>query len=133
MNIFRFLGDMSHILSFIVLLHKIIKGKSSVGISLRTQEMYMGACACPLEGQGLCMRDAHLALPPQGSRHLHTAQPLDAHPMRRPPPLSYRTTFHLPSLACHLTVPSSSCSAQLSSSPGTLISSGTSPPCTIGS
>ena len=43
MNIFRFAGDMSHILSFIILLHKIIKGKSTVGISLRTQEMYMGA------------------------------------------------------------------------------------------
>ena len=44
MNIFRFLGDLSHIISFVVLLHKIIKGKSSAGISLRTQEMY--ACAC---------------------------------------------------------------------------------------
>lgn len=40
MNIFRFLGDMSHILSFIVLLHKIVKGKSAAGISLRTQELY---------------------------------------------------------------------------------------------
>jgi len=37
---FRFLGDMSHILSFILLLHKIVKGKSSAGISLRTQELY---------------------------------------------------------------------------------------------
>ena len=45
MNIFRFLGDMSHILSFIILLHKIIKGKSAAGISLRTQEMYMGPCS----------------------------------------------------------------------------------------
>lgn len=41
MNIFRFLGDMSHILSFVLLLHKLIKGKSSAGISLRTQEMYL--------------------------------------------------------------------------------------------
>lgn len=41
LNVFRFLGDMSHILSFILLLHKIIKGKSSVGISLRTQELYL--------------------------------------------------------------------------------------------
>jgi len=41
MNIFRFLGDASHILSFIVLLHKIIKGKSAEGISLRSQEMYL--------------------------------------------------------------------------------------------
>ena len=44
MNIFRFLGDLSHIVSFLVLLHKIIKGKSSAGISLRTQELYAGAC-----------------------------------------------------------------------------------------
>jgi len=41
MNIFRFLGDMSHILSFIVLLHKIVKGKSAAGISLRTQELFL--------------------------------------------------------------------------------------------
>jgi ER lumen protein retaining receptor len=40
MNIFRFLGDLSHIVSFLVLLHKIVKGKSSAGISLRTQELY---------------------------------------------------------------------------------------------
>ena len=46
MNIFRFLGDLSHIVSFLVLLHKIIKGKSSAGISLRTQELYAGVC-CP--------------------------------------------------------------------------------------
>ena len=44
MNIFRFLGYLSHIVSFLVLLHKIIKGKSSAGISLRTQELYAGAC-----------------------------------------------------------------------------------------
>jgi len=41
MNVFRFLGDMCHILSFIILLHKIIKGKSAAGISLRTQDMYL--------------------------------------------------------------------------------------------
>jgi len=41
MNIFRFLGDMSHILSFIILLLKVTQGKSAAGISLRTQEMYM--------------------------------------------------------------------------------------------
>lgn len=40
MNIFRFLGDMAHIVSFILLLHKIIKGKSALGISLRSQELY---------------------------------------------------------------------------------------------
>ena len=47
MNIFRFLGDMSHILSFIILLHKIIKGKSAAGISLRTQELYASALSGP--------------------------------------------------------------------------------------
>jgi len=41
MNIFRFLGDMSHILSFLILLHKLVTGKSAAGISLRTQEMYL--------------------------------------------------------------------------------------------
>ena len=41
MNIFRFLGDMSHIISFIILLQKIVQGKSAAGISLRTQEMYL--------------------------------------------------------------------------------------------
>ena len=44
MNIFRFLGDLSHIVSFVLLLHKIIKGKSAAGISLRTQEMYASGC-----------------------------------------------------------------------------------------
>ncbi len=53
MNIFRFLGDLSHIVSFLVLLHKIIKGKSSAGISLRTQELYAGACC---EGARLLCR-----------------------------------------------------------------------------
>jgi ER lumen protein retaining receptor len=46
MNGFRLLGDMSHILSFILLLHKIVKGKSSAGISLRTQEMYAVVFCC---------------------------------------------------------------------------------------
>ena len=32
MNIFRFLGDLSHIVSFIILLHKIVKGKSAAVI-----------------------------------------------------------------------------------------------------
>jgi ER lumen protein retaining receptor len=41
MNIFRFFGDMSHILSFMILLHKIVKGKSAAGISRRTQELYL--------------------------------------------------------------------------------------------
>lgn len=40
MNAFRIAGDISHIVSFIILLHKIIAGKSAAGISLRTQELY---------------------------------------------------------------------------------------------
>jgi hypothetical protein len=48
MNLFRFAGDMSHILSFILLLQKIVASKSAAGISLRTQEMYMGACHATL-------------------------------------------------------------------------------------
>ena len=52
MNIFRFAGDMSHILSFIILLHKIIKGKSTVGISLKTQELYAGAPRRDLVSRG---------------------------------------------------------------------------------
>lgn len=40
MNLFRVAGDLSHIVSFIILLHKIIAGKSAAGISLRTQELY---------------------------------------------------------------------------------------------
>jgi ER lumen protein retaining receptor len=41
MNLFRFLGDMSHILSFIALLHKVVKGKSAAGLSLKTQELFL--------------------------------------------------------------------------------------------
>ena len=48
MNIFRFLGDLSHIFAFIILLHKIVKGKSAAGISLKTQEMYAGMQRAPL-------------------------------------------------------------------------------------
>jgi ER lumen protein retaining receptor len=40
MNIFRLLGDLAHILSFVALLHKIIKGKTSAGISLKTQQCF---------------------------------------------------------------------------------------------
>ena len=46
MNIFRFFGDMSHILSFIILLHKIVKGKSAAGISLRI-DTRAGRLRCP--------------------------------------------------------------------------------------
>lgn len=40
MNIFRFAGDMSHLISIIVLLLKIYATRSCSGISLKTQELY---------------------------------------------------------------------------------------------
>ncbi|KAK6936555.1 ER lumen protein retaining receptor [Dillenia turbinata] len=41
MNVFRFAGDMTHLLSIIVLLLKIRTMKSCAGISLKTQELYV--------------------------------------------------------------------------------------------
>ena len=64
MNIFRFLGDMSHILSIVILLHKIVKGKSAAGISLRTQEMFLGAQALPLLARARLSDAAAVLLPP---------------------------------------------------------------------
>ncbi|KAK1368828.1 ER lumen protein-retaining receptor [Heracleum sosnowskyi] len=40
MNIFRFAGDMTHLISILVLLLKIYATKSCAGISLKTQELY---------------------------------------------------------------------------------------------
>ncbi|KAE9602942.1 hypothetical protein Lal_00049927 [Lupinus albus] len=40
MNIFRLIGDMTHLLSILVLLLKIYATKSCSGISLKTQELY---------------------------------------------------------------------------------------------
>lgn len=40
MNIFRFLGDMTHLISILILLLKIYATKSCSGISLKTQELY---------------------------------------------------------------------------------------------
>ncbi|CAA2953872.1 ER lumen -retaining receptor A [Olea europaea subsp. europaea] len=40
MNIFRFIGDMTHLISILVLLLKIYATKSCSGISLKTQELY---------------------------------------------------------------------------------------------
>ena len=40
MNIFRLIGDMSHLFSFFVLLYRIFSSKSVAGISLKTQELY---------------------------------------------------------------------------------------------
>ncbi|KAK6232515.1 hypothetical protein SCA6_002588 [Theobroma cacao] len=41
MNIFRLAGDMTHLLSIVVLLLKIRTMKSCAGISLKTQELYV--------------------------------------------------------------------------------------------
>ncbi|KAG7034661.1 ER lumen protein-retaining receptor A [Cucurbita argyrosperma subsp. argyrosperma] len=40
MNIFRFAGDMTHLISILILLLKIYATKSCSGISLKTQELY---------------------------------------------------------------------------------------------
>ncbi|CAI5507835.1 unnamed protein product [Closterium sp. NIES-64] len=41
MNIFRLAGDMTHLMSIVVLLLKIMTMKSCAGISLKTQELYV--------------------------------------------------------------------------------------------
>jgi len=64
MNFFRFLGDMAHIISFILLLHKIVRGKSAAGISLRTQEMYAGACLSPIAPRSFALLRASAAHTP---------------------------------------------------------------------
>jgi ER lumen protein retaining receptor len=46
MNAFRLAGDMSHLLSFIVLIWQLVKSKSANGISLKTQELYLLVFLC---------------------------------------------------------------------------------------
>lgn len=41
MNLFRFAGDMCHILSIVVLLLRLRVTKNAIGISVKTQEMYL--------------------------------------------------------------------------------------------
>lgn len=41
LNIFRLLGDLSHLASIFLLLHKIIKSRSCRGISFKTQLCYL--------------------------------------------------------------------------------------------
>ena len=41
MNIFRFLGDLSHLASIFILLHKIQTSRSCRGISFKTQVLYL--------------------------------------------------------------------------------------------
>merc|ERR1712032_1717531 len=40
-NIFRYLGDFSHLFSFVVLFYRLWKAKSCAGISVKTQELYL--------------------------------------------------------------------------------------------
>ena len=42
MNIFRFLGDLSHLVSIFILIHKITTSRSCRGISFKTQSLYLG-------------------------------------------------------------------------------------------
>ncbi|CAD7962630.1 unnamed protein product [Amoebophrya sp. A25] len=46
MNIFRFFGDMLHLASILLLLWKINKNKSCVGVSCRMQEVYLIVFCC---------------------------------------------------------------------------------------
>ena len=41
MNLFRFAGDMCHVLSIVVLLLRLRVTKNAIGISVKTQEMYL--------------------------------------------------------------------------------------------
>ena len=41
MNIFRLIGDMTHLASFIVLILRLLASKSASGISLKTQELLL--------------------------------------------------------------------------------------------
>eukprot|EP01126_Amoeba_proteus_P059184 TRINITY_DN770_c0_g1_i1.p1 TRINITY_DN770_c0_g1~~TRINITY_DN770_c0_g1_i1.p1 ORF type:complete len:222 (+),score=11.94 TRINITY_DN770_c0_g1_i1:130-795(+) len=46
MNWFRILGDLLHLLSFVVLIHKMRRQKSCAGISLKTQFLYLVVFIC---------------------------------------------------------------------------------------
>lgn len=41
MNVFRFAGDMCHVLSIVVLLLRLRVTKNAIGISVKTQELYL--------------------------------------------------------------------------------------------
>eukprot|EP00978_Attheya_sp_CCMP212_P021881 scaffold64324_cov65-Attheya_sp.AAC.1 len=41
MNIFRFTGDMCHVFSILLLLHRLLKQRTTEGISLRTHELFL--------------------------------------------------------------------------------------------
>jgi len=46
MNLFRFCGDMLHLSSILLLLWKIHKNKSCIGVSCRMQELYLIVFCC---------------------------------------------------------------------------------------
>eukprot|EP00927_Polykrikos_kofoidii_P004756 TRINITY_DN11878_c0_g1_i1.p1 TRINITY_DN11878_c0_g1~~TRINITY_DN11878_c0_g1_i1.p1 ORF type:complete len:219 (-),score=33.08 TRINITY_DN11878_c0_g1_i1:80-736(-) len=46
MNVFRLCGDMLHVMSIFLLLHKLHKNKSCAGVSCRTQELYAIVFLC---------------------------------------------------------------------------------------
>ena len=41
MNIFRFAGDMMHVMSIVVLILRLRVSKNAIGISIKTQELYL--------------------------------------------------------------------------------------------
>ena len=41
MNIFRFVADMLHLLSFFIIIYKLLKTKNCRGVSCKTQEIYL--------------------------------------------------------------------------------------------
>lgn len=41
MNIFRFVADMLHLLSFFIIIYKLYKTKNCRGVSCKTQEIYL--------------------------------------------------------------------------------------------
>merc|ERR1712032_1136935 len=45
-NLFRYLGDFSHLFSFVVLFYRLWKAKSCAGISVKTQELYLLVFVC---------------------------------------------------------------------------------------
>lgn len=45
-NLFRYLGDFSHLASFLVLIYTILKRESAAGLSLKTQELYALVFIC---------------------------------------------------------------------------------------
>jgi ER lumen protein retaining receptor len=46
MNLFRLAGDMCHVLSIVVLLLRLKATKNAIGISLKTQELYLLVFVC---------------------------------------------------------------------------------------